>query len=64
MGPQEDKEVIGRSDPGSPTPIFHAAVFSCQILLFLISRVESLAKDKGVSMAQLSVAWLLHKHGM
>lgn len=63
MGPQEDKEVIGRSEPGSTIPIFHAAVFSCQILLFLISRVESLAKDKGVSMAQLSVAWLLHKHG-
>lgn len=30
----------------------------------VVKRVEAMAKEKGISMAQLSIAWLLHKSGV
>ncbi|KAI0682294.1 Aldo/keto reductase [Cerioporus squamosus] len=55
--PVEAQSTRGNTDPG-------VTVYKNQATIDIVNRVEEVAKTKGVSMAQVAIAWILSKPGV
>lgn len=54
---------ISRSSNGAFSPALASFAWSMRLMTSFLDRVEEIAKKKGISMAQVAVAWILSKDG-